>query len=230
MRSCSLPARSRWRTSVIAGTLRSRRRKSISRCSASAAARECPPAWRADPGRAQRRHVDRALHRAAKMLEDLSQVPLDLARRRQRLRPLEPDDRLLGLLVGEIELDGAAHGQHAPHQHQQEDQIFAEQAARHRQLHRWITSARNRILRGTSSDEESRRLQIDRERDVVGGLDRKVLRTCALQDPRHDAGGLDALRVQVGPIRDEPAAGHPVRGREDRRNPRLQRTCPVSPP
>ena len=86
----------------------------------------------ADPGRAQRGHVDRALHRAAKMLEDLSKIALDLARGRQRLRPLEPDDRLFGLLVREIELDGAAHGQQAAHQYQQKDQILAEQAARHR--------------------------------------------------------------------------------------------------
>src|SRR6185436_1612455 len=40
--------------------------------------------------------------------------------------------------------------------------------------------------------EESRRLQIDRKRDVVGGLDGKILRARALQDSRHDAGGLDA--------------------------------------
>ena len=86
----------------------------------------------AEPGSAQRGHINRALHRAAKMLEDLFQIALDLARRRQRLRPFEPDDRLFGLLVGKIELDGAAHGQQPAHQYQQKDQILAEQAARHR--------------------------------------------------------------------------------------------------
>ena len=45
------------------------------------------------------------------MRDDLSLIPLDLGRGRQRLRPFEPDDRLLGLLVGEVELDGAAHGE-----------------------------------------------------------------------------------------------------------------------
>ncbi len=70
------------------------------------------------------------------MLDDLAQIAFDLAGSGERLRALETDDRLLGLLVGKIELDGAAHRQQAPDQYQQEDEILSKQAARNRQLHR----------------------------------------------------------------------------------------------
>jgi hypothetical protein len=48
---------------------------------------------------------------------DLFQKLLDPGRRGHRLRALDPDDRSLGLSVGEVEIDQARRHQHPTDQH-----------------------------------------------------------------------------------------------------------------
>ena len=94
--------------------------------------------------------VGRGPGRLAHLQLDLFQKLLDAGRRGHRLRALHPEDRILSLSVGEVELDQARGHQHAPDQHEEDDDVLAkEPTARGHVLHRRKASARSRIFRGT---------------------------------------------------------------------------------
>src|SRR5215470_12950777 len=93
-------------------------------------------------------------HLALDLLHEL----LDPVRGGHGFRPLDADDRPLGRLVREVQLEQARPHQHRAHEEEQDDDILAEQPAPGRL--RWLVegawpahlrneSARSRILRGT---------------------------------------------------------------------------------
>ena len=94
--------------------------------------------------------VGRGPGRLAHLQLDLFQKLLDAGRRGHRLRALHPEDRVLSLPVDEVELDKARGHQHAADQHEEDDDVLAEEpAARGHVPHRRKASARSRIFRGT---------------------------------------------------------------------------------
>ena len=100
--------------------------------------------------------VGRGPSRLAHLQLDLFQKLLDTGRRGHRLRAFDPEDRVLSLSVGEVELDQTRRHQHTPDQHEEHDDVLAEEpAARGRVRHRRKASARSRIFRGTVSPRSS---------------------------------------------------------------------------
>ena len=85
-------------------------------------------------------------HRCSDLLLDALHELLDSAGGGQSLLALEPDQSPFGLPVGEVEVDDAAHEQHAADQQDEDGHVLAkEPAARRQARHRRMTSARKRI-------------------------------------------------------------------------------------
>ena len=126
-RSCSLPARSRWLSSLTAGTLRRTLQEVELALLGQRRAQSLAKAEPALPHLARVGIVGDGPGRLAHLLLDLLQELLDPGGRGHRLGALDPDDRALGLPVGEVELDQARRHQHAADEDEQDDDVLAEE-------------------------------------------------------------------------------------------------------
>jgi hypothetical protein len=89
---------------------------------------------------------ERHLHRPSHLTLDSRHELLDAAGRGQGLLTLKPDQRGLGLAIGEVKVHDAAQEQHAAHQQDEDSHVLTEEpAARCEARHRRMTSARKRI-------------------------------------------------------------------------------------
>ena len=149
--------------------------------------------------RAPRWIVEGGLGRPAHLLLDVLDELLDLWAAAAAFSRSMPDERRLRFLVGEVEVDRAADQQDATDETREDDDVLPEQPAARPVPHRCSLSARRRIRRGTVSSEEGRRLQIDREVDLVGALDGQILGPCSSENLGDQPRRLDALCVIVWP-------------------------------
>src|SRR5687768_8138419 len=100
--------------------------------------------------------VGRGLRRLTDLALDLLHELLDPGRSPFRLCPLDEDDRALGLLVGEVQLDQTAGHQDAADEDEEDDDIFAKEPPPGRAVaHRRNASARSKIFRGTAMPSNS---------------------------------------------------------------------------
>src|SRR5262249_30344078 len=94
--------------------------------------------------------------RLAHLLLDLLQELLDARGGSHGLGAPHPHDRALGLAVREVEIDEAGSHEHAADQHEQDDDVLAEESpAWSPNPHRRKASARSRIFRGTARPKRS---------------------------------------------------------------------------
>ncbi len=105
--------------------------------------------------------AERHLHcRSHLPLDPLDEL-LDATRGRQRLLPLEADQRRLGLPVGKVEVDEAAKEQHAADEQDQDGGVLAEEPpARRDAPHLRMMSARKSTWRGTVRPKEAAVLRL----------------------------------------------------------------------